>query len=37
MPTALDNHDAHDYAERMPRHLQELREAMGLSNGLPGS
>jgi hypothetical protein len=30
MPTALDNHDAHDYAERMPRHLQELREAMGL-------
>ena len=35
MPTAPDNHDAHDYAERirerLPRRLQELREAMGLS------
>jgi hypothetical protein len=30
-----DNPDAHDYAERirdrLPRRLQELREAMGLS------
>jgi hypothetical protein len=34
-------HDAHDYAERirerLPRRLQELREAMGLSNVHPGS
>jgi hypothetical protein len=41
MPTAPDNHDAHDYAEcireRLPRRLQELREAMGLSNVHPGS
>jgi hypothetical protein len=33
MPTAPDNHDAHDYAERirerLPRRLQELREAVG--------
>jgi transcriptional regulator with XRE-family HTH domain len=33
MPTAPDNHDAHDYAERirerLPRRLQELREAAG--------
>jgi hypothetical protein len=32
MPAASDNHDAHDYAERirkrLPRRLQELREAM---------
>ena len=31
MPTAPDNHDAHDYAERirerLPRRLLELREA----------
>ena len=35
MPTAPDNHDAHDYAERirdrLPRRLQELREGCGLS------
>ena len=35
MPTAPDNHDAHDYAERirerLPRRLQELRERCGLS------
>ena len=35
MSTAPDNHDAHDYAERirerMPRRLQELRERCGLS------
>ena len=35
MPTAPDNHDAHDYAERirdrLPRRLQELREAARLS------
>jgi len=35
MPTAPDNHDAHDYAERirerLPRRLQELREAESLS------
>jgi DNA-binding XRE family transcriptional regulator len=35
MPAAPDNHDAHDYAERirerLPRRLQELREACGLS------
>jgi hypothetical protein len=41
MPTPPDNHDAHDYAERirerLPRRLQELREAMGLSHVHPGS
>jgi len=31
MPSAPDNHDAHDYAERSPRRHQELREANGLS------
>jgi len=35
MPTAPDNHDAHDYAERirerLPRRLQELWERCGLS------
>lgn len=35
MPSAPDNHAAHDYAERirerLPRRLQELREASGLS------
>ena len=35
MPNAPDNHDAHDYAERirerLPRRLQELRERCGLS------
>jgi len=35
MPTAPDNLDAHDYAERirerLPRRLQELRERCGLS------
>ena len=35
MPTAPDNHDAHDYAERirerLPRRLLELREHCGLS------
>ena len=35
MPSAPDNHDAHDYAERirdrLPRRLQELREACGPS------
>ena len=35
MPTVPDNHDAHDYAERirerLPRRLQELRERCGLS------
>jgi len=35
MPTAPDDHDAHDYAERirerLPRRLQELRERCGLS------
>ncbi len=35
MPTAPNNHDAHDYAERirerLPRRLQELRERCGLS------
>jgi hypothetical protein len=34
--SAPDNNDAHDYAKRihewMPRRLQELREAIGLSN-----
>ena len=35
MPAAPDNHDAHDYAERirerLPRRLQELREAAGFT------
>ena len=35
MPNAPDNHEAHDYAERirerLPRRLQELRERRGLS------
>jgi transcriptional regulator with XRE-family HTH domain len=35
MPTAPDNHDAHDYAERirerLPRRLQDAREAAGLT------
>ncbi len=35
MPASPDNHDAHDYAERirerLPRRLQELRERCGLS------
>jgi transcriptional regulator with XRE-family HTH domain len=35
MPSAPDNPDAHDYAERirerLPRRLQGLREARGLS------
>ena len=35
MPTAPDSHEAHDYAERirerLPRRLQELREAERLS------
>ena len=35
MPTAPDNHEAHDYAERIrerwPRRLQELREAAGFT------
>lgn len=35
MPAAPDNHEAHDYAERirerLPRRLQELREAERLS------
>jgi hypothetical protein len=35
MPTAPENHDAHDYAEcireRLRRRLQELREACGLN------
>ena len=35
MPPAPNKHDAHDYAERirdrLPRRLQELREAIGLS------
>jgi hypothetical protein len=39
MPTAPDNHDAHDYAERIRESgcSQELREAMGLSNVRSGS
>jgi transcriptional regulator with XRE-family HTH domain len=42
MPATPDNHDAHDYAERirerLPRRLQELREAAGLSKyGLAGT
>ncbi len=35
MPATPDHHEAHDYAERirerLPRRLQELREATGLS------
>jgi predicted transcriptional regulator len=35
MPAAPDNHDAHDYAERirdrLPRRLLELRKRCGLS------
>ena len=35
MPSVPDNHEAHDYAERirarLPRRLQELREAARLS------
>ena len=35
MPVAPDNHDAQDYAERicerLPRRLQELREAAGFT------
>ena len=35
MPPTPDNHDAHDYAERirerLPRRLQELREQAGMS------
>jgi hypothetical protein len=31
MPTAPDNHDAERIHERLPRRLQELREAMVLS------
>ncbi len=35
MPTTSDNHEAHDYAERirerLPRRHQELRERCGLS------
>jgi ribosome-binding protein aMBF1 (putative translation factor) len=35
MPSPSDNHEAHDYAERirerLPRRLQELREAERLS------
>ena len=35
MPSTPDNHDVHDYAERIherqPRRLQELRERCGLS------
>ena len=35
MPDASHNHEAHDYAERirerLPRRLQELREAAGMS------
>ena len=41
MPTAPNNHDAHDYAERirerLPTRLQELQEAMGLINVPPSS
>jgi hypothetical protein len=41
MPSAPDNHGAHDYAERirarLPSRLQEFREAMALSNVRPGS
>ena len=35
MPSVPDNHESHDYAERirarLPRRLQELRERCGLS------
>lgn len=34
---APDNHDAERIRERLPRRLQELREAMGLSSVRPGS
>jgi hypothetical protein len=41
MPTAPDSHDAYDYAERilerLPRRMQALREATGLSSVHPGS
>ncbi|WP_461784397.1 hypothetical protein [Prosthecobacter sp.] len=40
MPTAPDNHDVYDYAERIRERswrLLELREAMGLSHVHPGS
>lgn len=43
MPTApvIGNHGTHDYAERirerLPRGLQELRKAMGLTNVRPDS
>jgi hypothetical protein len=41
MPTVPDNHDAHDYAELirdwLPRRMQALREATGLSSVHPGS
>ena len=41
MPATPDNHDAHDYAERirkrLPRRLQELREGMDWSNVHPDS
>jgi len=37
MPIAPDNHDARDYAERirerLPRRLQELREAISRTDG----
>ena len=36
MPTAVDNY-AERIRKRLPRRLQELREAMGLSNVQPGS
>jgi hypothetical protein len=41
MPTAPDNHDAHDNAERirerLPGRLQELQEAMGFDSDQLGS
>jgi hypothetical protein len=41
MSSAPDNHDAHDYGERirerLPRRLQALRQVMGLINVLPGA
>jgi hypothetical protein len=41
MPSAPDNHDAHDYAkrlrERLPSRSRELTEAIALSNVRPGS
>jgi hypothetical protein len=41
MRAAPGKHHANDYAERiherLPRPLQELREAMGLNNVHPGS